>query len=268
MAKFSYENYAAQQQARIANANNNGGNGGVTVHFMGEYLKDDGDIAIVRFPYRSMEDISFETTHSITFPGKAYPSRVRCPGNGCQFCNEGVKLDIRFFVKALVYVIGNDGNVNIVNAVWDRPSAFADIDIKNLIQEYGDLSQQLFKIKRNGKGTATRYTISIIMNNTVYNPAIYKADFSELETIDSVRILTKTVEQYNAAINPAASAAPTHVQMPADNTAINDTAPTAAASAQAVYPTAPQQVITPTVVAETTAPTSTPEARKQIRYQF
>lgn len=266
MAKFSYENYAAQQQARNANAANNNG---VTVHFMGEYLKEDGDVAVVRFPYRSMDDISFETTHSVTFPGKTYPSRIRCSGDGCQFCKEGVKLDIRFFVKALVYVVGNDGNVNIINAVWDRPSAFADIDIKNLIQEYGDLSQQLFKIKRNGKGTSTRYTISIIMNNTVYNPAVYKADFSELDTVDAVRILTKSAAQYNAAINPAAANTAQNVNTesaPVDTEQVVATTEYSTANAAVVS----QQVITPqpSVVAEKQVVENTTEPRRQIRYQF
>lgn len=264
MAKFSYENYAAQQQARNTNSASNGGNG-VTVHFMGEYLKEDGDVAVVRFPYRSMDDISFETTHSVTFPGKMYPSRVRCSGDGCQFCKEGVKLDIRFFVKALVYVVGSDGNVASINAVWDRPSAFADIDIKNLIQEYGDLSQQLFKIKRNGKGTSTRYTISIIMNNTVYNPEIYKADFKELETVDATRILSKSAAQYNAAINPAAA---NTAQTPNNTDAQNDSQPASVSTSTAYSAPAATTIPQASTTAQPTATEIASEPRRQTRYQF
>lgn len=205
MAQFNYEEYNAQNQARRSANNNSSSNGlGPEVHFMGEFLKTDGDVVVVRFPYHSMKDITFETTHLVNFPGKKFGARVRCPGANCPFCVAGEKASPRFFVKALVYNIDDSGAVKIINTVWDRPSAFADIDIKNLMQEYGDISQQLFKIKRNGSGTGTRYTISIIMNNTVYNPAVYKADFSELDLIDPAKILSKSVAQYNQAVNPTA----------------------------------------------------------------
>lgn len=264
MAQFSYENYAAQQKARGAN-NSNGGPSGPEVHFMNEYLKNDGDVAVVRFPYTSMGDISFETTHAITFPGKKYPSRVRCAGDNCQFCAQGVKVDTRFFAKALVYVVDETGNIKIVNTVWDRPSAFADIDIKNLIQEYGDLSQQLFKIKRNGTGTATRYTISIVMNATVYNPAVYKADFTELNKVDASKILSKSIAQYNEAVNPSAASVNAAPAMPAMQPAA---APTYAAPAQ-TYAAEPVTPAAPQPQAQTNPPFDVnPEPRRQTRYQF
>lgn len=269
MAQFNYETYAAQQKARSAN-NSNGGPSGPEVHFMNEYLKNDGDVAVVRFPYTSMSDISFETTHAVTFPGKKYPSRVRCAGDTCQFCAQGVKLDTRFFAKALVYVVNDAGNVQIVNTVWDRPSAFADIDIKNLIQEYGDLSQQLFKIKRNGTGTATRYTISIIMNATVYNPAVYKADFSELNKVDASKILSKSIAQYNEAANPSA-AATANVAAPATTAATAMPAMQAPAANTYTAPAAaPRNDEPPFAVATpASAPAETPvEPRRQTRYQF
>lgn len=271
MAQFSYEKYAAQQQARGASSNNGGANG-PEVHFMNEYLKNDGDVAVVRFPYTSMSDINFETTHAITFPGKKYPSRVRCAGDNCQFCAQGVKVDTRFFAKALVYVVDEAGNIKIINTVWDRPSAFADIDIKNLIQEYGDLSQQLFKIKRNGTGTATRYTISIIMNATVYNPAVYKADFTELNKVDASKILSKSIAQYNEAVNPS-SAATSATTTPA--TAMPNMQPAAQAAPVYTAPAAQAPVMQAPITPDTQeAPTVNPpfdvnqEPRRQTRYQF
>ena len=202
MAQFSYEAYVAQQEARKAT---NGGNGmGPQVHFMNEFLKNDGDVAVVRFPYHSMSDITFESTHSVTFPGKKWPTRVRCEGPDCPLCKQGIKVDNRFFVKMLVYDVVNEASDSVqpLNVVWDRASAFADIDIKNLMQEYGDISQYLFKIKRNGQGTATRYTISIVMNTTVYNPEVYKADFTELNKVDAAKILSKSYKQYLEAVHP------------------------------------------------------------------
>lgn len=206
MAQFNYEAYAAQQSARRSAVNTGNGQNQINVKFLNEFLRDDGDVVVVRFPYHTMADISFETTHTVNFPGKKVPSRVRCTGQNCPLCAKGVKLDTRFFVKAIAYLVDEtSGSVAPVNVVWDRPAAFADIEIKNLIQEYGDISNSLFKIKRNGTGTNTRYTISIITNTAVYKPEVYKADFSEINDVDASRILTKSMEQYISATNPQES---------------------------------------------------------------
>lgn len=245
MAQFSYSSYVAQQQAKRANSNN-AGNSGVEVHFLGEYLKNDGDMVVVRFPYHSMDDIVIETTHLITFPGRKYPSKVRCAAPNCKLCEEGISLQTRFFAKLLAYVVDDTtGEVKIVNTVWDRPSAFADIDIKNLMEEYGDLTQNLFKIKRNGVGTNTRYTISIVTNTTVYNPTIYKPDFTELEKVDGSKIFTKTLAQYEQAINPNASVAnetPNQVAQPETSQPINQP-PISPTVVKPVEPTTQPQVV-------------------------
>lgn len=257
MATFNYDAYAAQQAQRSNNPN-----GGPEVQFLNTYLKEDGDVAVVRFPYHSMSELVFETTHSVTFPGKRYPSRVRCTGDGCPFCAQGVKLDTRFFAKVLAYVVDEQsGEVKLVNTVWDRPAAFADIDIKNLMQEYGDISNHLFKIKRNGTGTATRYTISIVMNNTVYNPAVYKADFSELNKVDPVKILSKSLAQYNEALNPGATqpaAAPVSTYTPKPETITPTVAPV-----QPTQPAFPGTTPAPTPVEQPVE-----QRRPTTKYQF
>lgn len=205
MAQFSYESYSAQQAARRSNAGTGGSKTQSSTRFVNEWLKNDGDSVVVRFPYHSMDDIKFETTHTVTFPGERFGKRVRCEGDNCPLCKQGVKVDVRFFVKAIVYVTDpTTGGVTLVPAIWDRPAAFADIDLKNLMQDYGDLTESLFKIKRNGAGLDTRYTISIITNKAVYNPSVYKVDFTGLDDIDPVRILTKSVDQYMKALNPEA----------------------------------------------------------------
>ena len=277
MASFNYDAYAAQQEARKS-TNPNGGLG-PEVQFVSNYLKNDGDVIVVRFPYHSMSELVFETTHAITFPGRRYPSRVRCDGADCAFCAQGVKIDTRFFAKLLVYVIDEtNGEVKRINAVWDRPSAFADIEIKNLMQEYGDISNFLFKLKRNGNGTATRYTISIVMNNTVYNPEVYKADFTELASVDPVKILSKSSAQYIEALTesgaPQQHAVTTPVQAPTPaasttapvaNTTYVQPAATPAPVAQTV--TAPQPA---TQVVNTPAPQEVPgeQRRPTTKYQF
>lgn len=217
MANFNYEQYAAQQAARQASFD---GQPRVDVHFANDYLKNDGDSIIVRFPYHSMADIEFESVHNVVFPGKRFGSPVRCDGEGCKLCAEGQPLTVRFFAKFISYHIDPATNqVMLVNTIWDRPAAFADIELKNLMQDYGDLTTHLFKIKRNGTGTSTRYSISIITNTAVYNPEFYKADFTELDTVDPRRILSKSVEQYEVACGlreaptPAATAVSSNLAM-------------------------------------------------------
>ena len=46
----SYQEHLARQ---AANRQANGG--GPTIHFMNEFLQNDGDVAIIRFPYTSMD---------------------------------------------------------------------------------------------------------------------------------------------------------------------------------------------------------------------
>ena len=201
--QFNYETYVAQQEAnkKEREAINRGNNS--KTHFVNEYLKNDGDSVIVRFPYHSMEDIQVETTHLVTFPGDRFGKRVRCEGADCPLCKQGVKIDTRVFVKAIVYVPDpTTGKITLIPAIWDRPKAFADIELKNKMMDYGDLTESLFKVKRNGTGTDTRYSIDIVTNKAVYNPEVYKEDFTGLDEIDASRILTKSIEQYMTALNP------------------------------------------------------------------
>ena len=202
MSNFSYEEYAAKQAAmRAANPQGGAGNfaNGVEVHYVNEFLKNDGDTIVVRFPYHSIKDLTFESTHAINVTGRKFPMRVRCEGDGCEICAAGTKVDMRFCAKCLVYVVDDaTGGIKLLNAVWDRPAIFADTQMKTLFQEYGDISNQLFKIRRSGSGMQTRYTVTIVLNSAVYNPDIYKADFTELNTIDPAKICIRSLDKLKA----------------------------------------------------------------------
>ena len=285
MAQFNYEQYAAQQAARKSSNSsaNNGGNSERTeVHFFGEFMKNDGDMVVVRFPYHSMSDVTFETTHTVDYPGRKFKARVSCSGNNCPFCEQGIKIDTRVFVKGLLYVADDNGNMNRYNGVWDRPSAFADIEIKNLINEYGDLTNVLFKIRRTGSGTATRYTTSIVLpNNAIYNDTTCVADFSELNSVDASRILCKTVAQYNQALNPQANSndsaaarsnsVPQQASQPASSAPVAQPAPYVPQQEEnAVQPAAPAFAAAANYApAAPQAPANPAEAPRQTkRYQF
>ena len=178
----SYQEHLAKQQARQA------ASGDVKIHFMNEFLKEDGDTAIIRFPYKSMDDIIYTATHNVPMPGAPYGRRIRCTETpDCELCAKGIKVDERVFVKFLTYTIDETSGEVVLNCtVWDRPAAFADLDLKGLMEEYGDLTQCLFKIKRAGAGKNTRYSILPVVNPVVYNPAIKDIDTRKRILFDSI----------------------------------------------------------------------------------
>jgi len=197
MAQFNYNQWSQQRSTNQTSGERK------EFDFMGTYLKNDGDSVVVRFPYKSMDDLVFESTHLVVgvFPNDKYGKRVCCSGDdACPLCSQGIKRDIRCAITAVAYIPDN-GKVVQKAVIWDRPGMFADTDIKTLITEYGDLTQHLFKIKRTGSGTATRYSTNIIMNKAVYPDALYPVDFSVLEGIDASKILFKSLKQYETALN-------------------------------------------------------------------
>ena len=273
MAQFNYEQYAAQQAARKTTSNNQSSdnNNRTEVHFFGEFMKNDGDVAVVRFPYKALSDVVFETTHLVDYPGRKFKARVSCGGNDCPICQQGVKIDTRCFVKGLIYVADDSGKMTRYNAIWDRPSAFADIELKNLINEYGDLTGVLFKIRRTGSGLSTRYTTSIVLpNNSIYNDTTCPADFSELDKVDPSKVLCKSIAQYNAAFNSDSGNA---AEAPVANTSVEpsaaipntETATPVSAAPAYVAPAVTEQ---PAVSNPTPAAQPSEAPRQQRRYTF
>ena len=210
MATFNLADYQEQQQKRAAN---NSGNGGERkpVHFMNEFLGKDGDQVVVRFPYTGLQDLLFESVHKVVgvFPGDKFGKSVRCTGDDtCPLCNSADeaqrKKKTMFYAKMVVYNPTPSG-ADLCATVWERPAMFAESELKQLMLEYGDLTEQLFKITRTGKGTDTRYNIMPVnMKSPVYSTPAYKKDLSCLEGIDATKILSKSIEQYNEALNPSA----------------------------------------------------------------
>lgn len=211
MATFNFDEYQKQQAARKAASQNANQGERKPVHFMNEFLSKDGDQVVVRFPYSTLSDLSFETGHKVVgvFPGDKFGKFVRCTGDDtCPLCNsqnaDQKKKITRFFAKMVVYNPVASG-VELCATVWDRPAMFADSDLKSLMTEYPDLTKYLFKITRTGNGKDTKYAIlPVNMQSPVYSNDVYKKDFSCLEGIDATRILSKTVEQYQQALNPNA----------------------------------------------------------------
>lgn len=170
MAQFSYENYQQRQQNRQFE-------GGKIKFF--DFLKNDGDIVLVRFPYNTPNDFELYDLHNVSVNGNH--RFVNCirennqPTTSCPLCAKGDVAKGRFIVRMLVYVQGQNG-VEVVPCVWNRPSGFA----KTLAERINDCGNVVYKIKRIGaKGDMkTTYDIMPTMNPTIYNEQTYPSDFS------------------------------------------------------------------------------------------
>lgn len=161
------------------------GNGNYAVKLFS--LKDDGDEAVVRIMHDSVEDFDIITTHPIKL-GENY-RKVSCirdprePMDKCPLCQAGHKIQQRFFIHMIQYEKDpQTGAVVATPVVWERAAREYATKLKTLIDEYGPLSQCVFKIRRNGKKGTMDTTYEILYGNpNIYRPDIYVADKGALE---------------------------------------------------------------------------------------
>jgi hypothetical protein len=221
--KFDYNAYKARQEtAKEAKTESKEW---PALQFATTLLKKDGDFIVVRFPYHTPEDFHIEHCHEVALPGNQYPQKVECTKETgeCILCDSKVKEVDRFLVKAVAYII-KDGQVELFPVVWDRPVGYAT-ELEGKMNDYGDLTECLFKIKRNGTGTGTTYSTDIVTNKTVYNPEVYKADFSCLEHLEVDKILVRRMSKYLELVKPttetkvvASASEPKELDLPDDPT--------------------------------------------------
>ena len=140
-------------------------------------LKNDGDEAIVRIMHDSVEDFDIVTLHPITLGGK-YRS-VSCirdarePMDNCPLCSSGAKIMSKIFIHMIQYTTDANGQIEAKPVVWERSISYAT-KLKNDIDEYGPLSNCIFKIKRNGKAGDMQTTYEMKLGNpNMYNESSY-----------------------------------------------------------------------------------------------
>lgn len=166
MAKVSFETVQS-----MANENNGSGNG---VGFFS--LKNDGDEAIVRIMHDSVADFDILTCHSAKVGDKF--RKINCIRNpldsvdNCPLCAKGEKIQQRFFVHMIQYEKDAQGQIISKPVVWERSAGEYGTKLKNMIAEYGPLSDCIFKVKRNGRAGDMGTTYELMFGN----PSIYRAD--------------------------------------------------------------------------------------------
>ena len=165
MARFNAEN-----------ADKYGGQGGAG-YFS---LKNDKDVATVRFMYNSVEDVTGYAVHQVEIDGKK--RWVNClreynqSKDVCPFCREGKFVTAKLFVP--IYNVDEDKT-----QIWERGKKFIS-KISSICARYPDVVSHKFEIERNGKPGDTQ---------TVYEIYEVRKDETTLEDLPEQRDVLGTV---------------------------------------------------------------------------
>jgi len=161
----------------LDNADNYGNNGNGGGFFS---LKNDGDVAVVRFLYDNADDIEGYAVHEVEVNGKK--RYVNClreynqPVDDCPFCKARMKVLAKLFIP--VYNEDEDKT-----QVWERGKKFFS-QISGICSRYDDapIVSQTFEIERNGKPKDTSTTYGIYRTKD-------KSDGKTLEDFEMPTIL-------------------------------------------------------------------------------
>ena len=123
-------------------------------------LKDDKDVAQVRFLYNGIEDITGIAVHEIEVNGnKRYISCLREYNEhveNCPLCATGSKVIAKLYIPLLVYPQNGQPEIQL----WERGKQMYG-KLSSLAARYQPLSGTIFEIERNGRkgDTSTTYEI-------------------------------------------------------------------------------------------------------------
>ena len=154
------------------------------------FLKDDGDIARVRFLYEKSEDIEGLAVHEVQIDGKR--RYVNClreygqPLETCPFCANYMKQQAKVFVP--IY----DEDAKSVK-VWERGKQFL-AKLSSMSARYGNLVNHVMEIERHGKAGSTETTYEIY---EIEKDETTLKDLPDLPNVLGGIVLDKTAEEMN-----------------------------------------------------------------------
>ena len=193
-------------------------------------LKNDRDVATVRFMYNTMDDVKGHAVHEVEVDGKhRYVNCVREynePVNYCPLCEAQNRVLAKFFVPLFDEASGEI-------KIWDRGRTFTQ-KISGLCARYNPLVSTPFEIERQGKkgDTATRYeTFALETDGTTLE------DLPEVPELLGTLILDKSFEELAAFV--ANGAFPSSEEAPAQQPARQPVGRQAAPVGRPTTPPAP-----------------------------
>ena len=217
MSQINYSTYLnLTKQAK----NSEEGNKSSKISFF--TLKNDGDSAIVRFQFDTTDSLEVFCTHGVYINNKF--TKINClrtplePLSKCPLCEAGTAVSYKILLKLVEYtrteknsVISGNKDANGVyipqGKIWERTEHFAQL-LYSYIEEYGDLSDLLFKITRRGEAGSLKTTYDITLANPkIYKDEFFPKDFSMFENVHPEKFVfkDKTYEEMINLINATES---------------------------------------------------------------
>ena len=187
----------SQINQNTGNQNNSSRNDGPQVKFFA--LKNHGDEAIVRIMHDTVDSFDLVAVHPVEVNGRY--RNVNClrdprePLDNCPMCASGTPIRQKFYIHLLQYNRDNQGNIVVEPCIWERSATYATT-IANLINEYGPLSDHIFKIRRNGQAGSMETTYDIMYGHpNVYKNEIYP---KQPELFNGYAVIGRAVLDKNA----------------------------------------------------------------------
>lgn len=160
-------------------------------------LKNDKDTAIVRIMHDSPEDFDMVVGHRITINDKL--RLVSCLNekagdDKCPLCAAGKKTEDKIYIHLIEYTKDANGQIVATPKVWERSAYYANTLINN-INNYGPLSDCIFKITRNGVAGSKKTTYDLMYANpNVYTNEMYPKKTELFEGYKAVGTVVWTMD--------------------------------------------------------------------------
>lgn len=168
----------------VNDADNYGGQGGGGFFS----LKNDKDVARVRFLYNGIADVEGDSVHEIERNGKKrYVNCLRGYGDPvdvCPFCKAGKFVQVKYFVP--LYNLDTE-----TYQTWERGKKFG-AKLTSICSHYPNTVSHIFEIERNGKAGDTQTTYEIFETGTT--PEVTLESFDVPNPLGTI-ILDKTAEE-------------------------------------------------------------------------
>lgn len=168
----------------VNSADNYGGQGGGGFFS----IKNDKEVAHVRFLYNSIDDVEGHSVHEIELGGKK--RYVNClreygdPVDTCPFCKAGMFVQVKYFVP--LYNMDTDSI-----QTWERGKKFG-AKLTSMCSRYPNTVSHTFEIERNGRPGDQQTTYEIY--ETGETPEVTLDNFEVPNPLGGI-ILDKTAEE-------------------------------------------------------------------------
>lgn len=246
MAQINFNDYLATQNNQTSTSTE-GKSKGTGVGFFS--LKNDKDFAVVRFMHDDTDSFDIVAGHRMTVNDKL--RLVNCirsahePVDNCPLCRAGKNLEYRLYIHLIEYVRNDEGKMVPIPRVWERSASYVNT-LTNLMKEYGPLSDNIFKITRNGEKGSKSTTYDIMYGNPkVYTSELYPRRDDAFKNYKAVgnMVLDYDYNKLSELVGPASSTMNEDVIPKQYSAAPQQTTNTYAASAIPAYAPVPQQPV-------------------------